>query len=32
MHKFPKDAPKEKVIKTLKAFGFELVREREHIA
>lgn len=32
MAKFPKDASKSKVIKTLQNLGFALVREREHIA
>ncbi|MDM8553459.1 type II toxin-antitoxin system HicA family toxin [Desulfococcaceae bacterium HSG7] len=32
MRKFPVDAAKKKVIKTLNILGFELVREREHIA
>lgn len=29
--KFPIDAPKRKVVKALKALGFAMVREREHI-
>lgn len=32
MSKFPVDAPKTKVIKTLEILGFRLVREHEHIA
>jgi predicted RNA binding protein YcfA (HicA-like mRNA interferase family) len=32
MAKFPIDAPKSKVIKTLEKLGFQIVREREHIA
>jgi hypothetical protein len=32
MPKFPVDAPKVRVLRTLAALGFELVREREHIA
>ena len=32
MAKFPVDAPKSKVIKVLKGFGFEIVREKEHIS
>jgi len=32
MPKFPIDAPKNKVIKALEVLGFQIVREREHIA
>ena len=32
MFKFPVDAPRAKVIKTLEQLGFRIVREREHIA
>lgn len=32
MAKFPIDAPRNRVIKTLELLGFQMVREREHIA
>jgi predicted RNA binding protein YcfA (HicA-like mRNA interferase family) len=32
MPKFPVDAPKRRVIKTLEALGFQLITQREHIA
>lgn len=32
MGKFPKDAPRTRVAAALEALGFQIVREREHIA
>ncbi|GAB62154.1 MAG: type II toxin-antitoxin system HicA family toxin [Candidatus Jettenia sp.] len=32
MPKFPVDAPKYKVIKSLEILGFRIVREKEHIS
>jgi predicted RNA binding protein YcfA (HicA-like mRNA interferase family) len=32
MAKFPRDSPKQRVVKALQALGFRLVREHEHIA
>lgn len=32
MPKFPVDAPKEKVVRTLEILGFQIVREGNHIA
>jgi predicted RNA binding protein YcfA (HicA-like mRNA interferase family) len=32
MQRFPRDAPREKVIKALKRLSFEIVREGNHIA
>jgi hypothetical protein len=32
MPKFPVDAPKDRVLKTLRGLGFSIIREREHIA
>jgi predicted RNA binding protein YcfA (HicA-like mRNA interferase family) len=32
MAKFPVDAPKQRVIKSLEHLGFRMIREREHIS
>ncbi len=32
MPKFPVDAPKRRVVKTLEFLGFRMVREKEHIS
>lgn len=32
MAQFPRDAPKQHVVKALECLGFRVVREREHIA
>jgi predicted RNA binding protein YcfA (HicA-like mRNA interferase family) len=32
MPKFPVDAPKQRVIKSLQTLGFRLIREKEHIS
>ncbi len=31
MAKFPRDAPKRRVIRALESLGFELIRDREHV-
>ena len=32
MPKFPVDAPKRRVLRALESLGFQIIREREHIA
>jgi predicted RNA binding protein YcfA (HicA-like mRNA interferase family) len=32
MPKFPVDAPKQRVVKTLQSLGFRIIREGEHIS
>jgi predicted RNA binding protein YcfA (HicA-like mRNA interferase family) len=32
MARFPRDAPRQRVLKALESLGFRLIREREHIA
>jgi hypothetical protein len=32
MPKFPVDAPKQRVVKSLELLGFKIVREKEHIS
>jgi predicted RNA binding protein YcfA (HicA-like mRNA interferase family) len=32
MAKFPIDAPKKRVVKTLEKLGFSVIREKEHIS
>ncbi|HMP75111.1 MAG TPA: type II toxin-antitoxin system HicA family toxin [Kiritimatiellia bacterium] len=32
MSRFPTDAPKRRVVRALESLGFQMVREREHIA
>ena len=32
MKKFPTDAPKQRVIKSLEILGFRVIREKEHIS
>ncbi len=32
MTRFPADAPKRRVVKTLEILGFHIIREKEHIS
>jgi predicted RNA binding protein YcfA (HicA-like mRNA interferase family) len=32
MARFPRDAPKQRVVKALESLGFRMIREREHIS
>ncbi len=32
MAKFPVDAPKQKIVRTLQSLGFHIVREKEHFS
>lgn len=32
MRKFPHDVPKAKAVKALRALGFDIVREKEHVS
>ena len=32
MTRFPSDAPKRRVVKTLEILGFHIIREKEHIS
>jgi len=32
MQKFPVDAPKQKVVRTLESLGFRIIREKEHVS